>query len=97
MDQPIIIVILHLYVVLYDAEFNKILIDELKLLFLRVRNPSDNSLEILLKTIDPTISLNQLKDYITICRGKFSDFRYNYKGIILKKARDLEIHFSTPL
>ncbi|RGB23614.1 hypothetical protein C1646_774246 [Rhizophagus diaphanus] len=76
-----------------EAEFNKILIDELKLLFLRVRNPLDNSLEILLKIIDLTISLNQLKNYITICKGKFSDFRYNYKGIILKKARDLEIHF----
>ncbi|UZO17770.1 uncharacterized protein OCT59_009110 [Rhizophagus irregularis] len=76
-----------------EGEFSKILIDELKLLFLRVRNPSDNLLEVLLKTIDPTINPDQLKDYINICRGKFSDFRYNYKSIIVKKAQDLEIHF----
>ncbi|PKC14472.1 hypothetical protein RhiirA5_409345 [Rhizophagus irregularis] len=74
-------------------EFNKILIDELKLLFLRIRNPSDDSLKILLKAIDPTINCVQLKEYIGICKGKFSDFRYNYKNTILKKAQCLEINF----
>ncbi|RGB32189.1 hypothetical protein C1646_670307 [Rhizophagus diaphanus] len=74
-------------------EFNKILIDELKLLFLRIKNPSDDSLKILLKAIDPTINCEQLKEYIGICKEKFSDFRYNYKNTILKKAQCLEINF----
>lgn len=71
-------------------EFNKILIDELKLLFLKTRCPSDCSLEKLLKSINPEINDNQLEEYIKICKGKFSDFRYNYKKEILKKARNLE-------
>jgi len=74
-------------------EFSKILIDELKLLFLKTRNPSDSSLEKLLKSINPAINNIQLEEYIKICKGKFSDFRYNYKKEILKKARDLEVHF----
>jgi hypothetical protein len=75
-------------------EFNKILIDELKLLFLKTRNPSDDSLEILLKSINPTINDNhQLEEYIKICKAKFSDFRYNYKKAVLKSARDLSSHF----
>lgn len=69
------------------------MIDELKLLFFRIRNPSDNSLKILLKAIDPMINLDQLKEYINICKGKFSDFRYNYKSTILKKAQNLNIQF----
>jgi hypothetical protein len=69
------------------------LIDELKLLFLRIRNPSDDFLKMLLKTIDPTINSEQLEEYIIICKGKFSDFRYNYKRIILKKAQSLESEF----
>ena len=59
----------------------------MKLLFLKIRNPSDDSLEILLKTIDLTINSKQFKEYISICKGKFSDFRYNYKNTILKKAQ----------
>ena len=69
------------------------MIDELKLLFLRIRNPSDDSLKILLKAIDPTINSEQLKEYISICKGKFADFRYNFKSTILKKAQSLESNF----
>ena len=74
-------------------EFNKLLIDELKLLFLKTRSSSDDSLKILLKSIDPTINDNQLEEYIKICKGKFLDFRYNYKKEILKRARDLQSNF----
>jgi len=74
-------------------EFNKILIDELKLLFLKTRNPSDNYFEILLKSINSTINNNRLKEYIKICKGKFSYFRYSYKKEILKRAQNLEGHF----
>jgi hypothetical protein len=62
-------------------EFNKILIDELKLLFLKTRNSLDDFLEILLKLINSIINDNhQLEEYIKICKAKFSDFRYNYKS-----------------
>ncbi|CAG8658064.1 7300_t:CDS:2 [Rhizophagus irregularis] len=71
-------------------EFNKILIDELKLLFLKTRSPSNDFLEILLKSINPAMNYSQIEEYIKICKGKFSDFRYNYKKEILNKARNLE-------
>jgi len=52
---------------------------------------SDDSLEILLKTIDLTINSKQFKEYISICKGKFSDFRYNYKNTILILEKNLGV------